>query len=271
MKEVYKRTITGAVIVAVIVCSLISGPYIFFILCCSVNVVGLFEFYRLFEVTKSPVLLGAGLILSVSLFITAYLFQLGRPDSAFVYVSFPIISFIFVAMLFIRTEGQFSSLAFVFLGLVYVTFPFILLFFSPFILNRETFNANIVLGYFFFLWANDSGAYITGSLFGKTPLAPVISPKKTWEGSAGGALLVVAFVFINHELFKDLSLINWFVVGFFVIVMGTAGDLVKSAMKRSRNVKDSGKVLPGHGGILDRFDSLIGSILFVYPYLSFLN
>jgi phosphatidate cytidylyltransferase len=145
------------------------------------------------------------------------------------------------------------------------------LFSTPFVLNRESFNANIILGYFFFLWANDSGAYITGSLFGRTPLAPVISPKKTWEGSAGGALMVVVVVFIDHYLFKDLSLISWFVIGFFVIVMGTAGDLIKSVMKRSRNVKDSGKILPGHGGILDRFDSMIGSVPFVYLYLSLLN
>ncbi|MBA4054058.1 MAG: hypothetical protein C0490_05035 [Marivirga sp.] len=181
------------------------------------------------------------------------------------------ISFIFMTVIFVKSENPFSELAFIFLGHIYITLPLILLYFTAFVLDKDVFNKNVILGYFLLLWANDSGAYICGSLFGKYKLAPIVSPNKTWEGSAGGALLVIVLVYINCYLFKDLSLLNWTVLGITVIVIGTLGDLVKSVMKRSRGKKDTGNILPGHGGILDRFDSLIGSVPFVYSYLATLN
>ena len=147
----------------------------------------------------------------------------------------------------------------------------ILLYRCAFVLSDDLFSPNVILGYFFFLWANDTGAYVCGSLFGKNKLAPGISPNKTWEGSAGGAFLVIVLVSVNYYFFRDLSLANWMVIGIIVIVMGTLGDLTKSVLKRSRNVKDCGRMLPGHGGILDRFDSLMGSVPLVYTYLSSLD
>ncbi len=125
----------------------------------------------------------------------------------------------------------------------------------------------VILGYFFLLWANDTGAFVFGSLFGAYPLFKRISPNKTWEGSAGGAFLVLVTVYFNYAFIDEVSLFGWIVMGLTVIIMGTFGDLVKSLMKRSLNVKDSGNMLPGHGGILDRFDSLIGSAPFVWVFL----
>ena len=271
MSEVYKRAITGTGIVAVIVCSLILSHYTFFIVCCAISLMGLFEFYRLFEVTKSPLRMIAGMVLSASLLITVFLIADGYADREILLVNLALITFIFITVIFLQSDNPFSEVAFTFLGQVYITLPLILLYSSAFLLDENVFSKNVILGYFFFLWANDTGAYVCGSLFGKYKLAPHISPNKTWEGSAGGAFLVIVFVYINYYFLNELSLIDWMVLGIIVIVMGTLGDLVKSVMKRSRNVKDTGNILPGHGGILDRFDSLIGSVPFVYGYLSLVS
>jgi phosphatidate cytidylyltransferase len=270
MNEVYKRSITGIVIVTVVVCSVVFGRYTFFILCSVIGLLGLVEFYRLLEIRKK-VLRVAGLILSASLLITVFIFTQYQADWRVLLVNLPLVSIIFMTVLFGDSDNPFQELALIFLGQIYITFSLILLYHCAFALNKHFFNAHVILGYFFFLWVNDTGAYVCGSLFGNYKLAPDISPNKTWEGSVGGAFLVMVLVYVNYHFFKDLSLTNWMILGIIVIVTGTLGDLVKSVLKRSRNVKDSGNILPGHGGILDRFDSLIGSVLFVYTYLSMLN
>ena len=270
MSEVYKRIITGIAIVGVIVCSVMLGHYAFFILCMVISLLSLVEFYRLLEVKKG-LLWALGMILSATLLTTVFLYTGYQSDWKVLLINLPLTSLVFVNVLFLKSDNPFQELAFIFLGQVYITLSLALLYLCAFALNGDMFNANVILGYFLFLWGNDTGAYICGSLFGKNKLAPVISPNKTWEGSAGGAFLVAVFVYVNYYLFKDLSLVNWMVLGIIVIVMGTLGDLTKSVLKRSRNVKDCGNILPGHGGILDRFDSLIGSVPLVYTYLAILN
>jgi phosphatidate cytidylyltransferase len=270
MSEIYKRTITGIAIVGVVVCSLMLGRYTFFALCCVIDLLGLFEFYRLTAVAKRLLRI-AGMILSACLLLTVFLYTNCQFDWKILILNLPLVSSLFATTLFLKPGNPFQDLAFIFLGQIYITLSLILLYRCAFALDENLFSTNVILGYFFFLWANDTGAYVCGSIFGKNKLAPVISPNKTWEGSAGGAFLVVVFVYVNYYFFKDLSLANWMVLGIVVIVMGTVGDLTKSVLKRTRDVKDSGSILPGHGGILDRFDSLIGSVPSVFAYLSILN
>jgi phosphatidate cytidylyltransferase len=129
------------------------------------------------------------------------------------------------------------------------------------------FTPYIVAGMLFLTWANDSFAYIIGSRIGKTPLFPRISPKKTWEGTIGGGLMCMVTAGIIGLFFKELSTLNWVVIGGIVAVFGTLGDLVESMLKRSVGVKDSGSIMPGHGGFLDRFDAFMFVIPFVYAYL----
>jgi phosphatidate cytidylyltransferase len=119
------------------------------------------------------------------------------------------------------------------------------------------------------MWSNDSGAYIVGSLLGKHKLFERISPKKTWEGFIGGALFTLLAAWIISKFLHELSLIHWLVVGTITFTCGTFGDLIESQLKRSANMKDSGKILPGHGGILDRFDSILFSAPIVFVYLMF--
>ena len=116
-------------------------------------------------------------------------------------------------------------------------------------------------------WANDTGAYLIGSQIGRTKLFPRISPKKTWEGSAGGVLVTFLAGYLLSRIFSDISLVDWCVLAGIVSIFGSLGDLVESMLKRSLQIKDSGNLLPGHGGFLDRFDAFIFLLPFAAAYL----
>ena len=136
-----------------------------------------------------------------------------------------------------------------------------------YILIMLGFSAIVLLGFFLLIWANDSGAYIVGSLVGKNKLFERISPKKTWEGFLGGGFFALMFAWLISYFVTEISLIDWLVVALITFVFGTFGDLIESLLKRMVKVKDSGNILPGHGGILDRFDSMIIAAPMVFIYL----
>ena len=139
-------------------------------------------------------------------------------------------------------------------------------------LPYETYNYELVLGCFIFLWVSDSGAYLVGRRFGKTKLFERISPGKTIEGSIGGIILaILVSYFVVGRYFHSLAQTEWVVVGAIVSISGIYGDLIESLLKRSVDRKDSGSLLPGHGGVLDRFDSLILSAPLVYAYIRLLQ
>jgi phosphatidate cytidylyltransferase len=271
MSNILQRTATGIAIVTVIISAVMLGAYSFLVLCFLINLFGLIEFYRLFAINQHPFRSVLGVLLSVTLFITICLYILGVMDPRVLLINLPLISLIYMAELYHKSNTPFLNLAFLFLGIAYITIPLVLFFGCAIGFDNKLYHPEIILGYLFLLWASDTGAFITGSLIGKNLLFERISPKKTWEGSAGGVIFVAGIVFINTVFFTEISAGGWTVIGLLVIVMGTLGDLVKSMMKRSLHVKDSGTILPGHGGILDRFDSLIGSAPFVYAALSFLS
>jgi phosphatidate cytidylyltransferase len=129
------------------------------------------------------------------------------------------------------------------------------------------YNYEILFGCLFILWASDSGAFIAGTLFGKRKLFERISPKKSWEGFIGGAILALIFAYVISLYCTSMSMTGWFVTAVIIIVGGTFGDLVESLLKRSIEIKDSGDSLPGHGGFLDRFDGLLISAPFIVAYL----
>jgi phosphatidate cytidylyltransferase len=154
------------------------------------------------------------------------------------------------------------------LGLFYITLPIVLMIF----IRTENFNGLnnnylkiIPCGIVFSIWINDTMAYIVGSLIGKTPLSQV-SPKKTREGTFGGIILCVIVITLIGYFTKYYSVVDWIVISLFCAVFGTLGDLLESKLKRMANVKDSGSLMPGHGGFLDRFDSMLVAIPFVFVY-----
>jgi phosphatidate cytidylyltransferase len=130
------------------------------------------------------------------------------------------------------------------------------------------FSPGIIIGFFIVLWANDTGAYLTGISFGRHRLMERISPKKSWEGFAGGIIIALLVAWFLSGWLGVVDKIHWLFIAVIVSVAGTYGDLVESMLKRSTGVKDSGTIMPGHGGFLDRFDSAIISFPLVYLFIS---
>jgi cytidylyltransferase family len=186
------------------------------------------------------------------------------------------IVYLIISELYLKAENPINNWAYTMLGQMYITLPFSLINVLAF---QNDANGNLTvdmllpLSIFIFLWTNDTGAYCSGSLFGKHKLFPRISPAKSWEGSIGGGIFVIGaaaligYLTYNPEAPNLLGIPQWIGLGIVVAVFGTWGDLVESLFKRTLGIKDSGNILPGHGGMLDRFDSSLMAIPAAVVYL----
>jgi phosphatidate cytidylyltransferase len=175
---------------------------------------------------------------------------------------------IFILELFRNKPNPFHNIAFTLLGIAYIAVPLSLINFLVYP-NYITlkYNPEILIGYFILIWTCDTGAYLTGITVGKHPLYKRISPKKSWEGLVGGAILTIAMAFLVAQFSHEIKTLHWIAIALIIVIFGVLGDLVESMLKRSLEVKDSGSFLPGHGGILDRFDSLFLSSPFVFTFI----
>ena len=186
------------------------------------------------------------------------------------------IIYLFISGLYTKSDDSVNDWAYTMLSQLYIALPFSMINVIAFRQAADGLNYYyylLPLSIFIFLWTNDTGAYCTGSLFGKHKLFPRISPAKSWEGSIGGGILVLIvasvmyFIESQGENLSGLNLIEWLGLGLVVVVFGTWGDLVESLLKRTLGIKDSGSILPGHGGFLDRFDSSLMAIPASVVYL----
>lgn len=273
MKELLVRATTGAIFVAILIGAIVWNKYsvagLFFI----ISMLGLNEFFRLmekggFKPKKSVSTVVAALIYGIIVY-----FSFGYGEFSYLLFIFPLLVMLVVIELFRKSETPVSNFAFSVMGVLYVVIPFAILNFfaysSPYesVLEIEgTYDYLFLLGFFVIQWANDTGAYLAGSALGKTKLFERVSPNKTWEGATGGAILAVGTGFLFGYL-SESSILHWMMCSLLIVVFGTLGDLTESQIKRSTGVKDSGNILPGHGGILDRFDGVLFSAPFVLAYL----
>lgn len=184
---------------------------------------------------------------------------------------------ILVTELYRKQERPFDSLAHTFFGIMYVGIPFSLFPFAAFsrtgfrsILSHPdiVFSPGLIIGFLLLLWTYDTGAYLTGIAFGKHRMMERISPKKSWEGFFGGTIITVTVAWLLSGWFGLVSTTGWIIIALIIAVAGTYGDLAESMLKRSIGVKDSGSLLPGHGGLLDRFDSALFSFPLVYLFIT---
>jgi phosphatidate cytidylyltransferase len=150
----------------------------------------------------------------------------------------------------------------------YVIFSMAFLVLLP--VYKGTYNPNLMISILVMIWVNDSFAFLVGKNFGKTKLFVSVSPKKTIEGFIGGLVFALIAGYIISTFNKDFTITNWLIIALIVSVIGTIGDLVESKFKRQANIKDSGNIMPGHGGMLDRLDSLLFAAPFVYLYINFI-
>lgn len=193
--------------------------------------------------------------------------------------------YMFIAELYTKAPNPINNWAYTMLSQMYIALPFAMVNVLAFrgVGNGVVYNYLAPLSIFVFLWTNDTGAYLSGSLFGKHKLFPRVSPGKSWEGSIGGGLLVLLIAALvgmyqnsdMHETATELILTvpQWMGLGLVVVLFGTWGDLVESLFKRTIGIKDSGNILPGHGGMLDRFDSSLmafpAAVIYLYTLTLF--
>ena len=274
MQGLLTRALTGFVFAGIIIGGIYGNRYSFVLLFAIITALCLWEFLNLVllkEARRDLLRKFIGVCLGLIPFLLAAIVQLEliKDKKDFVaLLAFSVFPFIFLAFiyeLYTKSERPFTNIAFIVLGMIYIGVPFGLLEFIAF--DKENFYPNTVLGLLFMNWANDSGAYLVGSRFGKTPLFPRISPKKTWEGSFGGLIFTFVMMLCLYQFINELRLVDWIALASIVVVFGTFGDLIESMFKRSLQIKDSGTLLPGHGGVLDRFDAFIFLLPFATAYL----
>lgn len=273
MKTFWIRALTALFFVAVMVGGIFWNKYSYFALFNFIVFGCLWEFYHLINLhlknkNLTPVNPYLPIILGNGIFILSIIFAL-KNFSIMVYaIVFPLLLFIFIFQLFSKNQ-TFEHSAFSMLGLIYISLPFSLLNF--FAIEGEEYFAGKVFGILFLVWANDTMAYIVGSVIGKNKLFEIISPKKTREGTLGGIAFCIFGGWLVSNYNSDFTSAEWMTIAGIIAVFGTFGDLTESLLKRFAGVKDSGNILPGHGGFLDRFDSFIFAIPFIAAYLFLKN
>ena len=268
-------TIYVALIVLVLVLSMVWGLWI---LLSVFAVAGIIEFNRLTGVNR-PYIFRIVLDCAAAVWLLYATAQYGMAIShgLGIFLSYLLyLLYVVCRSTFLPHQAMLPSLGNSIMGQLYIAVPLALtirltLVVDPFS-SMTQYNGLLLLAIFIFIWVNDTGAYLVGSRWGKRRLAPNISPKKSVEGSIGGLLLVLlSAVILRLLLFPELSWLRILLVATVVAVFGTIGDLFESSLKRQAGVKDSGKLIPGHGGILDRIDSLLLAVPAVYLLLAFLD
>jgi len=262
------RAVTSFFFVITILFSVFMGRYVFSVFYLLLSAFCLREFYRIFRRSGIKPNMQTGIINCVVIYL---IFGSIAYQNIFLYheliflLTFSV-SAIFIAELFRKSATPFSNIACTIGGIVYVCVPFT--FFHALAFVHNIYNFHYPLAFMLLLWGNDTGAYLFGMKFGRHKLFERHSPKKTWEGFAGGVFTsCTVSLIISYFYNNDLPWYQWMVVSVLICCFGTVGDLIESMLKRSIHVKDSGEILPGHGGLLDRFDGLLLSAPVVYTYL----
>lgn len=275
IKNLQTRILSGIVFIAVLIAGIIFNQNIFLVVFAIILALGLHEFYGLLKKNDSVHISSIlNIVGGLLLFIGSYLYFSGCVESVIIFTPFLFfILILFISQLYLKYPNPIKSLAYSLLGQVYLSLSFSLLCYIAFNYDyaTQTYNYAYLLALFLFIWVNDSFAYLFGSLLGKNKMFERISPKKSWEGFAGGAICTVIVAIVYSHYFTSIPLVGWICIASVQVVFGTLGDLIESLFKRTLNVKDSGNLIPGHGGILDRFDSFIFSIPAQFIVLQILN
>ena len=278
MKNLVTRTLSGAVLAVVFFGAIYCSKWSFGALKLAMAVGCQHEFYRLCHAAGNRPQKFAGMALGISLVAVSFVIFMqfggtaavdalvGKTVYALGLYMLLLVPTIFICEMVRNQPTPIANIAATFMGVIYAALPIALLFFVPLLLGGGVWNPWVMLGYVLIIWANDVFAYLVGCTIGRHRICERISPKKSWEGFFGGVIGAVA-VGVGVGWLLDANLWLWGGLAAVAAVTGVAGDFVESMLKRSVDVKDSGTMLPGHGGWLDRFDAMLISAPFVFVYL----
>jgi len=270
MKVLLRRAITGVVYVALLLAVVFLNSDAFDFLFMGFGLACLYELNRMFKIKDYPIYLAYMLLW----WLYFYFFDNQFALLPLLVVTLGINSVLLYRLLFHKSFLFEKSTRFI-ISLFYIGGGFIFLTKAPY--QTEGFIELIIAGFFIIIWVNDSFALLVGKYFGKHPLFKSVSPKKTIEGAVGGGLfaLLAAYGVAHASNYSSydiyFSVHQWLGLGLVIVIFGNLGDLIESKFKRTAHVKDSGAILPGHGGMLDRLDSLIFAAPFVYLFISLCN
>lgn len=270
LKTLGTRTLSGIVFIILLMGSVLFNYYSFTVFFFIVALIGLTEFYKIAQKLDAQPYKFAGYVCAGLVYFTFvnFSFLVSNLNVNFSYLLVLVPFIIFSVALFSTKQQPIKNAFYTLGGLIYAVLPFALL--TNFVivnpLNSNTFQffPKLLLGIIFLIWSNDTFAYLGGSLFGKHKMIERISPGKTWEGTIFGILISFGISFLIQRYFIQTQNNIWLALGIIVPILATLGDLVESMLKRQAGIKDSGNIMPGHGGVLDRFDSLIFVSPFVY-------
>ena len=257
MSKLLPRIITGLVFLGLVIVSVSINPWIFAALFGFFTVIGIIEFYKMSGMLGFTPQKVTGIVIGVLTFIVLFLLAMKILPPVIVLILPVLMLSIPIIELFRQKPTPTSDWAQTLFAPVYIALPFGVMANMLFLPESHEFSPKIILSFFAFVWISDTGAFCVGSLIGKHKLIPKISPKKTIEGLLGGiAFTLLASIPVCHYV-GVFTQSQWLIISLVTVIFATFGDLVESMVKRNAGVKDSGKMLPGHGGVLDRFDSTL--------------
>lgn len=271
------RTLTGAGVVIFVLGGFWLHPYTFFAAGLILLAGCSLEYYNIIKLTGSRPQVVTGLLSGIYVYVASTLVAKGTSGHWLFLLLLAFIPIAIIIEIYRKQQDPFYALTQTIFPVLYIALPFSLFHFSAwnheglktvFCNDNYVFSPGLVIGFFILIWANDTGAYLTGVTMGRHKLLERISPKKTWEGLAGGLLLAAIAGWFLPAWLGVTDRTGWLLIALITSIAGTFGDLAESMLKRSRGVKDSGTILPGHGGFLDRFDSTIMAFPLVYLFVT---
>ncbi|WP_243018087.1 MULTISPECIES: phosphatidate cytidylyltransferase [Candidatus Cardinium] len=251
----------------VIIFAIFWSSWTYFLLFFYVVMLAMLEFYKLLKQANVTPMRGYGIFLGLLFYTIAFHYCLYDNSSLLLgYISMPLAILVYMTPLYNRKPSNpFLDIAATFLGILYIAVPFGMLHYLAFF--KGSYSKELILGLLTIVWSQDTGAYLVGSAIGRSKLFKRISPQKTWEGFFGGALFAIMAGYAMAYFFAILPLCQWLWISLITIFTGTYGDLVASLLKRSVDVKNTSEIIPGHGGLLDRVDSLLLTIPAVVAFI----
>jgi len=273
----YRRTLTAVWIVIFILGGFWLHPISFFLTGLIILTGSQYEYYRMIRNSGTSARIIPGIFTGSAVYVISTLVAAGIISGKYYLILLPIAFLIMIAELYRKQEKPFDTLAHTFFAVIYIAVPLSLLPYSAFsrtglqslLIQKDiVFSPGILIGFLLLQWVNDTGAYLTGITIGRHRLMERISPKKSWEGFFGGLVISSVTAWLISGWIGVVDTTGWIIISVIISIGGTYGDLIESMLKRSTEVKDSGTVMPGHGGFLDRFDSALISFPLVYLFLA---